>query len=87
MHLFTSLHAERRVTHAFIFPLMSQNYGGERKKKEKSGEKQCKIHKLLKRCFDLCLIFDFFPGFWRAVEHKRQSEIRENDAKGPGPED
>lgn len=25
----------------------------------------CKIHKLLKRCFDLSLIFDFFPGFWR----------------------
>lgn len=25
----------------------------------------CKIHKLLKRCFDLSLIFEFFPGFWR----------------------
>lgn len=34
VHLFTSLHAERSVTHAFTPPLISQNYGWGRKKRE-----------------------------------------------------
>lgn len=69
VHLFASLDAEReRHTCFYFFSDISELWLG--RKKEKTEEKMSKIHKLLKRCFDLCLIFDFIPGFWRLWNRK-----------------
>lgn len=59
---------------ASLYALRCREGAGRRK--DKAGETMCKTHKLLKRCFDPSLIFDFFPGFWR-LWNRNVSQRRE----------